>query len=110
MRYKSRSINVLSAARVSAVIHGSIGLLLAPLFLFSSVIASNAPGAGRAAGVVFVIFALLMPFLYMAMGFVTGALMSWLYNVISKRVGHVEVDLDVVNATTEPISILGVHE
>ncbi|HEX8926376.1 MAG TPA: hypothetical protein VF786_11315 [Terriglobales bacterium] len=103
MRYNLRSIDVLSAAKVSAFLHGCMGVLFIPFFLSFAVLGAttNAPGA-RQGAVIFVIFAIAMPFFYALMGFVVGALMSWLYNVISERFGPVRVDLDITQATRLP--------
>jgi len=89
---KIRSIRVLSAAKVNAVLHGILGLLLAPLILLGpglATIGEERSGFGGA-----VIAAAMMPFLSALFGFILGALLAFLYNAISHAIGGFEVEMD----------------
>jgi hypothetical protein len=39
-------------------------------------------------------FAVLLPFLYAAMGFVGGVISAFIYNIIAKWVGGIEVEVE----------------
>ena len=52
------------------------------------------------AGLLGIVFAIAMPFLYGLTGFVTGALGGLLYNWLSKWVGGVELELELPPAGT----------
>jgi hypothetical protein len=103
MRYKLRSLDVLSVAKLMACIHGCLGLLFLPFFLIVGALGAVAGGQNAAFGAIgMAVLAVLMPVLYAGMGFLIGALMAWLYNVISKRIGAIELRLDLAEAT--PVS------
>lgn len=90
-----KSVGVLSIARIMGLIYGCMGLLLAPFFLLFAILGSVA-GRNRnpLAGLLGIVFALAVPFLYGLTGFVTGALGGLLYNWLSKWVGGVELELE----------------
>ena len=88
-----RSIRVFSAAKVNALLYGILGLLIAPFFLLG-------PGltmlgrSERPAGVGGIIaIAFFLPFCYSVFGFVSGALLAFIYNAIAHAVGGIEVEL-----------------
>ena len=91
-----KSVGVLSIARIMGLIYGCMGLLFAPFFLLFAILGSVA-GQNRnpMAGVLGILFAMAMPFLYGLAGFVTGALGGLLYNWLSKWVGGVELELEL---------------
>ena len=98
-----KSVGVLSIARIMGLIYGCTGLLLAPFFLLFAILGSVA-GQNRnpLAGLLGIVFALAMPFLYGLTGFVTGALRGLFYNWLSKWVGGVELELELQPA--EPVA------
>ncbi len=53
------------------------------------------PGKTPFAGVVGIVLAVLMPVLYGAIGFVSGAIGALLYNLLAKWVGGFELELDL---------------
>ena len=70
-----KSVGVMSVARITGLIYGCMGLLLAPFFLVFGILGSVAgQNKNPMAGVVGIVFAIAMPFLYGLTGFVTGAL------------------------------------
>jgi hypothetical protein len=96
-----KSVGVLSCAKMLGVLYGCIGLLLIPLALIAGLAgmaaqqASGANGAaGAISGAVLVVFGILAPFIYGAMGFVFGAVGAWIYNLIAKRLGGIEIQLE----------------
>jgi len=88
---KIRSVRVLSAAKVNALLYGILGLLFAPLFLLGpglAVMGGERRGFGPA-----VVFAVFLPFCYAIAGFIGGALLAFIYNAISHAIGGIEVEL-----------------
>jgi hypothetical protein len=91
-----KSVGVLSIAKIMGLIYGCMGLLFAPFFLLFGLIGSLA-GQGRSpfAGIFGVGFAILMPVLYGAMGFVMGAIGALLYNLFARWAGGFELEMEV---------------
>ncbi len=69
-----KSVGVISVAKLMGLLYGCLGLIFAPIFLLIGLLGSFT-GADKTplAGVFGVVFAILMPLLYGAMGFVSGA-------------------------------------
>ena len=84
-------IGVLSAAKITGVLYALIGVFLIPFFLlvgaFSMLAGKPEAGFGN------VVIAFFMPILYGGLGFVGGALMAWLFNVIAGWLGGLELEL-----------------
>lgn len=80
-----KAIGVLSVAKITGVIGALIGLVFGIPF---TVVYFTDPalGAGWLALVA-------LPLLYGLVGFLGGALYAWLYNIVSRWVGGIEVDL-----------------
>ena len=99
--------DVLSVMKLAGVIYGVIGLVLgiffaifAALGFFAAQGQANDPFSG-AAGVVFAVaFAVIFPVLYAILGAVGAAIMVAIYNVTSKRIGGIRVDVE--DAPAEP--------
>ena len=90
-----KSVGIMSVAKLMGLLYGCLGLIFAPIFLLIGLLGSFA-GSDKTplAGVFGVVFAILMPLLYGAMGFVTGAIGALLYNVLAKWVGGFELELE----------------
>jgi hypothetical protein len=89
----------MSVAKIMGLLYGCMGLIFAPMFILIGLVGSiagrnNVPFAGIAG----IFIAILMPILYGAMGFVLGAIMALLYNLVAKWVGGFELELQVVSA------------
>ena len=89
---KIRSVRVLSAAKVNALLYGILGLLLAPFMLLGPGLAM-AGGERRGFGAA-IVFAILLPFCYALIGFIAGAVLAFIYNAISHAIGGIEVELE----------------
>ncbi len=99
MRYKLRSLDVLSVAKVSACLYGTMSLLVVPFFLLFGVVAAVSGQKGAGLGAVAMIpLAVLVPIVYAVLGFLIGALFAWLYNVFASKIGGIEAHLDVVSS------------
>ena len=90
-----KSVGVLSVAKIMGLIYACIGLILAPVFLVVGMMGSlmgqdKNPFAGMAG----VVLAVLIPFIYGAMGFIIGAIGALLYNLLAKLVGGFELELE----------------
>jgi len=85
-------IGPVSAAKISGTLYAIIGLILGALF---SVFAMSGLGSGSSGmGAMFGIGAvILLPLLYGCLGFVATLIGAWLYNVLAKMVGGVELDV-----------------
>lgn len=82
-----KAIGVLSVAKISGVIGALVGLVFG--IPFGLIVYFTDPVSG-AVGLVLVAG---LPLLYGAVGFVGGALYAWLYNIVARWVGGIEVDL-----------------
>lgn len=86
MPHQIRKFGVLQTAKVVAIMYALLGLVFVPVFLFVSAVSPNQQGVGAG-------FALLMPILYGALGFLLTALTCTLYNLVAGLVGGIEVEL-----------------
>ena len=102
---KIRSIRVLSAAKVNALLYGILGLLIAPFVLLGPGLAMVGGIRRGFAGAVVV--AAILPFFYGCIGFIAGAIMAFIYNAISHAIGGLEVELElppaILNAPQTPL-------
>ena len=99
-----QSVGVISAAKMMGAIYGAMGLIFAPIFLLIG-LAGMAAGGRQAifGGITGVVFAVLMPLLYGAMGFVIGAIGALLYNLFAKWLGGIEIQLQ---PAAQPIGVI----
>ena len=102
-----KSVGVLSCAKMLGVLYGCMGLLFIPFALIAGLAgmatqqASGSNGAaGAISGAVLMVFGILAPFLYGAMGFVFGAIGAWIYNLIAKRLGGIVIQLEAAPVTS----------
>ena len=95
-----RSVGVLSCAKTLGVLYGCMGLLFIPIALIGGLasIAGGQQANAAIGGAVMLAFGIFAPFLYGGMGFVFGALGAWIYNLIAKRLGGIEIQLEPVSA------------
>jgi hypothetical protein len=90
-----KRIAPLQLGKMLAVLYGIMGLLFVPVFLVMSAVASQMPAQQRVGLMAFGgVFALLMPVIYAAMGFLFGALGAWIYNLVAKWIGGIEVEVE----------------
>lgn len=86
MKKELTQIAPVRAGIVLAVLYGLLSLLIAPFLLLAAFVGGNAGGHSPmpALGVG---FAIAMPFLYAAMGFIGGLIAAAVYNLIAKWTG-----------------------
>ncbi len=81
----------LRAGIVLAALYGILSLIFAPLFLLAALVASKQ--GGTAPAIFGVGFAVMMPLLYAAAGFLVGLIAAALYNLIAKWTGGFEFEV-----------------
>jgi hypothetical protein len=98
MKKELTHIAPLRAGIVLGVLYGVLSLIFVPFFLLAAVLASrtNSP----APAIFGVGFAILMPVLYAAVGFVGGVIAAALYNLITKWTGGFEFEVRDLSPTT----------
>jgi hypothetical protein len=82
-----KSFNVLQTAKVLGALYFALGLVFLPFVVLSILTARGGPSLGSLALAVF------SPLIYGVLGFVLGALVAWLYNIIAKQLGGIEVEV-----------------
>lgn len=87
-----RRFSVGQSAMVLGVLYVLIGVIFLPFFFIA---ASFAPAEETGFGVG---FALALPLIYGVAGFISGAVGSFLYNLVAGWVGGIEVELGNVGA------------
>ena len=84
MRQQVIRISPHQAGKILGIMYFLMGLLAAPLFLFGAFF-------GKGMGLTGVLFAILVPFLYGAIGYIFVALSAIVYNLLAGLVGGLEV-------------------
>lgn len=101
MTKRIQRIAPLQLAKILGILFGLLGLVFLPIFLLMALAGMAAPDEQKfgvaAMGIGFAIF---FPILYAVMGFISGLLGAFLYNVVAKWVGGIEIDLE--DAAVEP--------
>lgn len=102
MKLKLKGIAPIQAGKMLGAFYGLFSLLIVP-FMFVAMamggLAARSQGAGAAPAMPLMLgmgagFALVIPFLYAALGFVFGALAALLYNWLSRWLGGLELDFE----------------
>ena len=94
-------IGVMSLAKIWGLLFLLVGLLFGVLYgLVMCGIGIVAAVSGEKEALILVVagvaFMVLFPLMYGGMGFVMGALMAWLYNLVARRFGGLEIDIQTV--------------
>jgi transmembrane protein DUF3566 len=95
--FRLRSVGVLSCARIFAVIHGVLGILMA-IVLLAICTARFFAVSGQDKLLMFGLMgmSLVVPLIYAAIGFVMGAVWAFIYNLVAQKFGGMELALDAV--------------
>lgn len=90
-----KRIAPLQLGKMLALLYGIMGLIFIPFFLIMTAVASQMP-AQQQVGIMALGagFALFVPLIYAAMGFVTGALGALIYNLVARWIGGIEVEVE----------------
>jgi Transmembrane domain of unknown function (DUF3566) len=100
MSQQLQSVGPVSCAKVLAVLYGAVGLLMGAIFFLafsvagifgsSSQISENAGPLRFVLGAGSIVF---FPICYAILGAIGGLIVAWLYNVIAKYTGGIEIEL-----------------
>jgi hypothetical protein len=89
-----KSVGVFSVAKIMGAIYALMGLIFLPLFLLLGFVGSMAGGHGNPFGAFGgLVFGLFAPICYGVIGFIGGAIMAFLYNLMAKWLGGIEVQM-----------------
>ena len=89
-----KKIGVLSLAKIQGIIGAVMGILVGIMFAFMGMVNALLGTEGAGLGVVLSFsMIILAPIMYGVMGFVSGAIVAWIYNVCADRIGGLEIDL-----------------
>lgn len=93
-RRRVKKIGVLQTSIVSAIIFFILSLIMVvPVMLVMGIAGVFSDNMGFAFGGVFMIF---MPIMYAVIGFLVTALWCWMYNVVAKWIGGIEIEVEVI--------------
>lgn len=90
-----KSVGILSCAKIAAAIQAAMGLIIMPFFLLVAMVGAVAGtrATDRLSSAIVVVVALFLPVFYGVVGFIMGALAGWIYNLVSKWIGGIELEL-----------------
>jgi hypothetical protein len=95
------SVGVLSCAKMTGVLYGCMALLFIPFALLGGLASlATQQTNGAIGGAVIIVLGILAPVLYGVMGFVIGAISAFIYNLIAKRLGGIEIQLEPAPAAS----------
>jgi len=103
--FEIKKIDIISFAKVSALINGFFGLIIGVIFtLFSLIIyfIGNNPGMGISS-IVGLISIITFPAVFGFAGFVIGGLIGWIYNISSKRFKGIKIEIGEIDEEEIPI-------
>jgi hypothetical protein len=93
-RRRVKKIGVLKTSIVSAIIFFILSLIMVvPVMLVMGIAGVFSDNMGFAFGGVFMIF---MPIMYAVIGFLATALWCWMYNVVARWIGGIEIEVEVI--------------
>ena len=90
-----KSIGVASCAKLMGAMYAAIGLILGAIFALLALLGAGLGGDAGAAGMMFGVGAVVfLPIFYGVLGFIGGALMALVYNVVAGIAGGLELELE----------------
>lgn len=93
------SVGVLSVAKIMGAIHAVFGLVFMPFFLLIGLMGSLIPnqnGQNPFGAIGGIVMGLFLPVFYGVFGFIFGALGAFLYNLMAKWLGGIEMQIQPV--------------
>jgi len=95
MTYRLKRVAPLQAAIVFAILYALISLVIVPLFIVMILLGAMQEETGMAGGTAAMVgMMIFMPLFYGFFGFITGAILSFLYNIVAKMSGGLELTFD----------------
>jgi hypothetical protein len=92
--YTIKSIGVMSTAKLMGLCYFALGLLLSPFFLLIGFLQQLAGARAPLGAIAGVAFAIVLPFVYGSLGFVSGAVSALVYNLFANWVGGIKMELE----------------
>jgi hypothetical protein len=93
-----KRIGPFSCAKISGLLYGLMGLIAGAIISFIALllgsVGSDYGGGGALSGLFGVGAIILLPIFYGFIGFVGGAIMAWIYNLVAASVGGLELEFD----------------
>ncbi len=93
-----KRISPFSCAKISGVLYSLVGFIIGIFFSLIALAGMALGGDSSEAGLFGAIFGIaaviLAPIFYGLLGFIGGALMGWLYNVVASWIGGLEVEFE----------------
>lgn len=87
---KLQSISILTLAKIFAALHAMIGLVLAVIITIGSVTTGQEDGVWSLGPWSLLVF----PVVNSILGFVTGSIIAWGYNLFSQKFGGIEFEIE----------------
>jgi len=104
MRMRVKSLDPMGMGKTMAAIYGAMSLLIIPAFVIMMIVAvvagagqKDLPFAGATGAALGLLLMIILPLLYALMGFVSGALMALIYNLVSNWLGGIIMELVPAN-------------
>ena len=100
MKRKITKIEPLQFGKILAALYAVMSLLFVPFMIMFSLIANSVPqpeGQEMPTGFFLgfgLVFCLLAPIFYGIMGFLTGVVGAFIYNLTAKKIGGIEVEVE----------------
>jgi hypothetical protein len=99
MTKRLKKIDPLQLGKMLSVIYGLGTLIFVPFFLFAALIASFAPSSQAIPAIPMLFgmgigFILFVPVMYAVIGFITGVIGAFIYNIVAKWIGGIEVEVE----------------
>jgi hypothetical protein len=95
MRYELKSVDVLSASKMAAVLYFCLTLaIFVPMGIVMTAVMPHKEAVSPFFGLGMGVFMLIMPFVYAGMGFVFSALACFAYNLLAKWMGGVSFEFE----------------
>ena len=94
---KITRIDPLSLGKILAGLYALLGIIFGLFFFAISLVGalfSEDSGSGLAVLGVAIFFIIIVPILYAVMGLIGGIITAWLFNLIAKYTGGVELDIE----------------
>ena len=104
MKRRIKRIEPLQAGKMLGLLYACMGLIFLPFFAIFALLGSFAQHAQQTQsltgppaalmGGMMIGFGLFMPVMYGVMGFIFGILMAVVYNLVARRIGGIEVEVE----------------
>jgi hypothetical protein len=102
-----KKIGIYSCAKVMGILYAAVGLIFGVFIsLFSLALGSLAHNMGESGGFFGALFGvgsiIILPIFYGVLGFVAGAIMAWVYNMVAQSFGGVEMEFEDTRVVSQP--------